>query len=1413
MCRTKLTATIKQKLPEMEMILVREAEAVGRMMQGFAKQQGTGRTGRRSKGLRSRHRGRSTRCGKRERGTSETGPRVWKIACGRWKWADTNIHLHMSDTTDNRETRKLRIWQQNINRSLEGQLDLLHSLKDNDYDIVALQEPYIDFLGRTRANPHWTVIYPKRHLADPNKTRALILVNRQISTNNWEEIHLDSTDVTGVRLCGDFGAICLLNIYNDCENNRSIGVVGEFMRGRNVGAEGAGRGEGNEQFIWLGDFNRHHPIWDEERNAHLFTRRALEAAQPLLDLIGRHDMHMVLPKDIPTLEACATKNFTRVDNIFCSAELVDTFLSCDTFPQWRPQKTDHMPIISVLEVEPERIAYVGKHNFKLTDWEEFRKSLRGNLEGIEDTEITSEEQFYTRIEQVDGAIKSAIQEHVPLTKLSPYTKRWWSKKLADLKKAKEKLSRGSYMSRALDEDPVHEAFYQARNEYSKAIHEAKTEHWIEWLEMLDEDGVWTANRMVTGPASDGGRGRIPTLVVKDSTTGRVIREAVTNEEKGRLLYQTFFPRRTAPPVPAQQEPYPPAKWEYMPTTDEQIHRAIRRMKPWKATRTETIPNAVFVYARELLVPYLGPIFRATDTLKVYPDDWKLTETPILKKPGKPNYTIAGAWRPIVLSNGLARLLNGCKTEDLVLMCEKTGVLPPNHFGGRPGRATTDSVHLLVKTVKDAWRKGEVASLLCLDVKGAFPSAAVDVLLHEMRLCGVPSGHMEWFERRLQGRKTSLIFDDYRSETFDINEGIDQGDAQSLIAWVIYNHQILKIFNKTLKETGFLFVDDTAVLVTGVDFGETHGKLKEVMNREGGIMEWAASHNCSFGLEKFQLLDLSRKKVKDPLRPRKRIPLPRGNLLLNGQSIKSAVTVKFLGIHIDRELRWKEQISAAVGKGREWLRQCSRLAKTSGGVSGRHMRKLYLAVVRPRMLYGADVFLGPALRSDSFKNKKGSRAALRKLAAIQRSAALLIVGGLHTSPTDSLDIHANLLPFHLMVDKVRFQAALRLATLPISHPLHKPVHQAAHRFVKRHHSPLHELMHRFKLKPKLMEKISASRQGPKWEPDLAIRIADNKELAKQEDTADETPIKVYTDGSGLEGRIGAAAVLYRNGVLKGKRRMQLGSTKHHTVYEGEGVGMLLGLELIREERRVEGMVSMGTDNTAAIIATHKIKPGPSHYIWDLFHKRLAMVRNKHRDMDLLVKWVPGHMDIVGNDRADTEAKKAATVGSSPLRKLPAPLRKMLPHSKSATKQEYHRKIKLEAMKLWSKSPRFDRMALIDPDLSHVKFAKLIRSISRNHASVLFQLRAGHVPLNVYLHRIKKADSPICPSCHQYRETVLHYIMHCETHTAARQAMFNAAGRDSRNLGKLLSTLELLPHLFRFIRSTARLRLSPERNIEA
>ena len=93
-----------------------------------------------------------------------------------------------------------------------------------------------------------------------------------------------------------------------------------------------------------------------------------------------------------------------------------------------------------------------------------------------------------------------------------------------MKKQKEKLARKSYRKRAEDKNPIHEEFRQVRNLYSEAIWKAKDEHWVEWLENLDEGDIWMANRMMSGAATDGGRSRIPTLLVKDPITKRIMNQ-------------------------------------------------------------------------------------------------------------------------------------------------------------------------------------------------------------------------------------------------------------------------------------------------------------------------------------------------------------------------------------------------------------------------------------------------------------------------------------------------------------------------------------------------------------------------------------------------------------------------------------------------------------------------------------------------------------------------------------------------------------------------------------------------------------------------------------------------------------------------------------------------------------------------
>jgi hypothetical protein len=92
--------------------------------------------------------------------------------------------------------------------------------------------------------------------------------------------------------------------------------------------------------------------------------------------------------------------------------------------------------------------------------------------------------------------------------------------------------------------------------------------------------MWTVNNFVSASPSDGGSTRIPTLKVKspDEST----REVADNEGKSKALCDSFF---YPPPDDPGIDPdfiYPPPKFRFRKISDKQIHRAIKKLKPYKA---------------------------------------------------------------------------------------------------------------------------------------------------------------------------------------------------------------------------------------------------------------------------------------------------------------------------------------------------------------------------------------------------------------------------------------------------------------------------------------------------------------------------------------------------------------------------------------------------------------------------------------------------------------------------------------------------------------------------------------------------------------------------------------------------------------------------------------------------------------
>src|SRR5882672_7961481 len=312
----------------------------------------------------------------------------------------------------------------------------------------------------------------------------------------------------------------------------------------------------------------------------------------------------------------------------------------------------------------------------------------------------------------------------------------------------------------------------------------------------------------------------------------------------------------------------------------------------------------------------------------------------------------------------------------------------------------------------------------------------------------------------------MVFDGYMSAACYLPRGLDQGCPLSGIAFQFYNVDLLEIRDKKRGEDAVAFVDDALMLARGKSLEESNDRVKDMMVRAGGGMEWLSTHHCSFALDKFGIMGMTRRREPNEVRQPPTRPVVCKPIHMCSIEIPAVAMHKFLGVILDQELRWKDQVNSALAKGTKWVSQYRRLAKVSNGVSAKYMRRFYLTVAIPRMMYAADLFLVPQSGLT-----RGTKSFIGKLGHVQRQAVLHIMGAMCTSPTDSLDAHADLLPFQLLTEKLVHRAMARLVTLPTSHPLAKHVSGVARRYVKGHWAPLHEVMHAFCMRPDDYKTIS------------------------------------------------------------------------------------------------------------------------------------------------------------------------------------------------------------------------------------------------------------------------------------------------------------------------------------------------------
>jgi ribonuclease HI len=268
-------------------------------------------------------------------------------------------------------------------------------------------------------------------------------------------------------------------------------------------------------------------------------------------------------------------------------------------------------------------------------------------------------------------VDTKLEEEVPKAKASPYTKRWWTKELTVLRDGfTEKRNRVTTMRRrGEDVAEAIRAADTARRMYHHEVDRQKKQHWKDFLN--NPDNIWKAARYAKGINATAD---IPTLVANN-------RGYCTDEEKAGILMSTFFPKQSEP-VPAEQRVRQQISRRESPTwpslNRQEVERAIFKSSPDKSPGDDGITFRVW---RELWAAVgdhiLWLYFNSLDLGHV-PKEWKTARIATIRKPGKADYTVLKAFRPISLLQTISKGLEAVVAARMSYLTERFNLLPADN---------------------------------------------------------------------------------------------------------------------------------------------------------------------------------------------------------------------------------------------------------------------------------------------------------------------------------------------------------------------------------------------------------------------------------------------------------------------------------------------------------------------------------------------------------------------------------------------------------------------------------------------------------------------------------------------------------------------------------------------------------------
>lgn len=1009
--------------------------------------------------------------------------------------------------------------------------------------------------------------------------------------------------------------------------------------------------------------------------------------------LNERELHILNTGQTPTFETYRGDRWCTsiVDVTACSLPLLGKV------EDWRVERSlttsDHNAITFSMRLEkalePLRPISTRIYNTKKAKWSDFstrfQTSLADNdITPVRVSNVTNPEDLESLISLYTHHIHRSCEVAIPKLGSPKHNAKppWWTPSLDRLKKdamTKKRRIRNAAENRR---HFTIQDYVLAKNTYTAATMEAATAGWKEFCSKQDRESMWDGIYRVLRKTA-----RRQDDALLRNTAG----ETLSPQHSADLLAETFYPddstdaeqpHHTALRKLAEEKNPKGLAADDPPFTTAELEMVLQNQNPKKAPGpdglTADICTAAINCDREVFLAIANRCL----SLSHFPKQWKVAHVCILRKPGKDDYTSPKSYRPIGLLSVLGKIV-----EKLLVGRMQWHFLPtlhPNQYGFMPQRGTEDALYDLMGHIRAEIKAKKIVLLISLDIEGAFDNAWWPSLKKQMVAKNCPRNIYALVASYLEDRNIRVNYARATSE-----KGTTKGCVQGSIAGPTFWNLILDSLLHKMASMGVYcqaFADDVVLVFSD----STTGPLQQSANDTLEVVsEWGVQNKLRFAAHKTNAMVLTRKlKYTVPV------------LHMSGTRLNLVEHIKLLGLTIDSKLTFNAHVSATCKKAADIYKQLACAAKVTWGLNREIIRTIYVSVIEPIVMYAASAW-APAAEKLMTRNQFDS---------LQRGFAQKICKAYRTVSLTSALILSGLLPLDLRVIEAATLFKIRKGHsqefIPLGHELECNVHHS---------------------------------QNP--HPALLTTT----EYVRLEDLAPETlethqviGPQIYTDGSKIEGKVGAALTWWEQG--RESRFSTFGLEPHNTVFQSEMYALFRAVRMARESRAAS--VSILSDSRSSLDLLKR--PSATHHLALEIKRSVREMREEGREVRLF--WLRAHVGTAGNERADELAKEAAlSTDTADYSKVPVSF--------------VRRKIREGTIKKWQ--TRYESSStgsvtkVFFPDVLAAKRTLREAVLTPVHVQVL----TGHGGFSAYLHRFHLKDSPSCvcdPGCD---ETVWHLLFEC------------------------------------------------------